>query len=153
MSNKTEITRWNPFNELEDLQNRAKSFFIRPNGGPSLLGIAGAEADWIPAVDVTEDENEFMITADLPDVTKENVKVSLDEDMLTIQGERHHEKEDKQKTYHRIERSFGKYTRSFQLPKDVDAGKIDAKFEAGVLKVHLPKKPAKSQAAQEIKVS
>ena len=78
---------------------------------------------------------------------------ALSERLLTIQGERHHEKEETQTTYHRRERGFGKYTRSFQLPKDVDAGKIDARFEAGVLKIHLPKKPARSEAAQEIKVS
>ncbi len=152
MITKTELTRWNPLNELEDLQNRTKSFFMRPNGGPSLLGMAGVDADWTPAVDVSEDDREYLITADLPDVTKEDVKVSIERDMLLIQGERHQEKVDSQRKYHRAERRYGRYLRTFQLPKEIDAEKIEAKFDAGVLRVRLPKIPAKSHVTHEIKV-
>jgi HSP20 family protein len=152
MTPQSELTRWNPLNELEELQSRAKSFFMRPNGGPSLLGTAGVDADWTPAVDVSEDDHEFLITADLPDVTKENVKVSIEDNMLVIQGERQQEKVEKDRKYHRTERSYGRYLRSFQLPKDIDAQKIEARFSSGVLKVHLPKIPVASHAAHQIKV-
>jgi HSP20 family protein len=104
-------------------------------------------------MDVTEDEKEFTITADLPDVKKDDVKITLHEGLLTIHGERKHETEEKNKKYHRVERSFGSYTRSFQLPKDVDPDKIQAQFEEGVLHVHLPKAPESKPKQQEIKVS
>lgn len=104
-------------------------------------------------MDVAEDDKEFTITADLPDVNKENVKVTIEEDTLTIQGERKHEEEEHKKKFHRIERSFGKYVRSFQIPRDVEVGRIEAKFEGGVLKVHLPKREQEAKQQQEIQVS
>jgi HSP20 family protein len=140
-------------NELEDLQNRARSIFARPEGGRGMFGIAGSDVDWTPAVDVAEDDKEFTITADLPDVPKENVKVSIENDTLTIQGERTHEEEEHKKKYHRIERSFGKYVRNFQIPRDVEVGGIEAKFEGGVLKVRLPKKETAPENKQEIPVT
>lgn len=148
-----QLTKWNPINELEDLQNRARMIFQRPNGGRSIFGPSEFESDWTPAVDVAEDEKEFTITADLPEVTKENVKVTVEDDQLVIQGERTHEEEENKKKYHRIERSFGKYVRSFQIPRDVQTDKIEAKFESGVLKVHLPKREQKAKPQQEIPVS
>lgn len=147
MTPKTQMTRWNPFGEWEDFRNLAKTFLARPDGGT-----AEVDTDWTPAVDVTEDDKEYTITADLPDVTKDNVKVTVNEGMLTIQGERRHEEEEKKKKYHRIERSFGRYTRSFMLPKEVDPAKIEARFDAGVLKVHLPKSVEVKAPTQEIPV-
>lgn len=153
MTLKNEINKWDPISELEELQNRVKSFLTRKGDGLSLLNLGEMESDWTPAVDVSEDDREFMITADLPDVTKENVRVSVDEDILTIQGERQHESEEKTRKYHRVERSIGKYARSFHVPKGVDCGKIEAQFKAGVLKVHLPKKADFVQQAHDIPVS
>ena len=152
MTPRTQITRWNPFSELEDLQNLAKSFLTRFDEGPMLRQIAQGNVDWTPAVDVAEDDKEFTITADLPEVTKDNVKVTLSEGLLTIQGERRHEDEEKDRKYHRIERSFGKYVRSFQLPSEVDPEKIEAQFDSGVLKVHLPKTMGTPQEIHEIAV-
>lgn len=147
------ITKWNPFKELEDLQNRTRSLFLKSGMNGSLLDDTLVEADWVPEVDVAEDDNEFTITADLPDVPKDQVKVFMEDGSLVIQGERHREKEEKKKRYHRIERSYGKYVRSFQLPEEVDPAKIDAKYHDGVLTLHLPKAPGKKQARQEITVS
>jgi HSP20 family protein len=149
----TAITKWNPFKELEDLQNRTRSLFLKSGTNGSLLDDTLIEADWVPEVDVAEDDNEFTITADLPDVPKEQVKVFMEDGALVIQGERHREKEEKKKRYHRIERSYGKYVRSFQLPEGVDPGKIDAQYRDGVLTLHLPKAPGQKQSRQEIKVS
>lgn len=146
------ITKWNPFKELEDLQNRTRSLFLRSGSNGTLLDETLAEVDWVPEVDVAEDEREFTITADLPDVPKDQVKVFMEDGALVIQGERHREKEETKKRYHRIERSYGRYVRSFQLPEQVDAAKIDAKYHDGVLTLHLPKAPGRRQERQEIKV-
>ena len=111
-------------------------------------------ADWAPAVDIAEDDDAYEITADLPDVNKDHVKVTSNDGYLTITGEREHEKEekDKKKKYQRIERSYGRYERSFRLPDDVEADKVEAKFKNGVLKLTLPKSEEKKPKELEIKV-
>ena len=157
MKETTEITRWNPFQEFEDLQDRFRSLFLRTgngNGNKGELAEIGELADWSPAVDVTEDDKEYLITADLPEVDKKDIKVTAEDGRLTISGERKREKEEKKKTWHRVERSYGKYVRSFRLPDEVEAGKVDASFKNGVLTVHLPKSPEKAKAkkANEIPV-
>jgi len=152
MNVRNEITKWNPFRELDELQDRMKSLFLRSGDSGSLLGHTTTEADWLPAVDVAEDDKEFTLTADLPDIQKDQVKVSVKNGFLTIQGERHQEKEEKKKKYHRIERSYGKYFRRFQVPDSVDASKIEAAYTDGVLTVHLPKCPEKAPATQKIEV-
>lgn len=152
MTPRNEITRWNPANEIEEFQNRIRSL-MNPDGAQSILGLMGAQADWTPAVDVSEDDHEFLITADLPDVSKENVKVTVEENILTIQGERKHESEETRKKFHRVERSIGRYARSFQVPRRVDCGRIEAEFDSGVLKVHLPKKEESAPSRQEIAVA
>ena len=152
-----ELTKWEPFGELNrelgDFRNRMMSLLHRGNGGEWRAIEEGSEfADWLPAVDVSEDDNEYLIKADLPEVSKDQVKVSMDDGRLTIQGERKHEEETKKKKYHRIERSYGRYTRSFRIPEDVEPDKIDAQFKAGVLTVHLPKSEAKKHKEKEIAV-
>jgi len=149
----TAITKWNPFKELEDLQNRTRSLFLKSGSNGSLLDELVPDAEWVPKVDIAEDEQEFTITADLPDVPKDQVQVFMEDGALVIQGERHREKEEHKKRYHRVERSYGKYVRSFQLPEEVDPAKIDARYQDGVLTLHLPKTPGKKQARQEIQVA
>ena len=140
MNELAKIPRWNPFKEFEDLQNQMRSLFaLTGNGGPGLLPGGDEFADWSPAVDVSEDDKEYTITADLPNIDKKDVKVTQDDGMLTISGERRREQEEHNKKWHRVERSYGKYIRSFQLPDEVDHKKIDAVFKNGVLNITVPK--------------
>ena len=147
------LTRWDPFKEMEELQNRfAKLFSL----APTRLGDVGKESitvtEWAPSVDILEDEKEYLVKADLPDVKKEDVKVTVEENVLTITGERKFEKEEKNKKYHRIERSYGNFLRSFTLPAGAEGSKVSAEFKDGVLKVHLPKSEKAKQKAVEVKV-
>ncbi len=106
-----------------------------------------------PSVDITEDEKEYLVKADLPEVKKEDVKITVENGVLTITGERKFEKEEKDKKYHRVERSHGNFLRSFTLPDGADASKVNAEFKDGVLKVHLPKSDKAKPKAVEVKVS
>jgi len=152
MNELAKIPRWNPFKEFEDLQNQMRSLFaLTGNGGPGLLPGGDEFADWSPAVDVSEDDKEYTITADLPNIDKKDVKVTQDDGMLTISGERRREAEERKKTWHRVERSYGNYVRSFQLPDEVDHKKIDAVFKNGVLKISLPKSKEKTKKTKKTK--
>ncbi len=127
--------------ELNELQNQLASLFHRRAGEGDAFAEAALKADWASAVDIAEDDEEFLIAADLPELKKEDVQVAVKDGVLSISGERKHESEetDKKKKFHRIERSFGRYVRSFRLPDNVDPEKVKAKFEDGVLRVRLPK--------------
>jgi HSP20 family protein len=148
------LTRWDPFKEMEDLQSRfAKLFGLAPprggNGGKELMTVT----EWAPSVDIIEDEKEWLVKADLPEVKKEDVKVTVENGVLTITGERKLEKEEKEKKYHRIERSYGNFLRSFTLPDYADGSRVSAEFKDGVLKVHLPKSEKAKPKAIEVKVA
>ena len=150
------ITRWDPFKELDELQNRLSTLFGRPpirkNGSKDE---ALAVAEWAPVVDIVEDDveddNEYLIKAELPEVKKEDVKVTVQDDVLTISGERMFEKEEKGRKYHRMERAYGSFARSFTLPEDADGEKVAAEFKDGVLKVHLPKSEQAKPKSIEVK--
>jgi len=107
---------------------------------------------WSPAVDIVEDENQFVIKAELPEIKKEEVHVTVDNGVLTISGERKFEKEEKNKRYHRVERSYGSFTRSFSLPEGADPGKVRAEFKDGVLQVHVQKSETARPNNIEVKV-
>ncbi len=109
-------------------------------------------AQWSPLVDITEDEKEYLIKAELPDVKKEDVRLTVENDVLAISGERTFEKEEKGKKYHRIERAYGSFVRSFTLPEDADGSRVTADFKDGMLQVHLPKSQKAKPKAIEIKV-
>ena len=148
------VTRWDPFKEMDDLQNRLAKFFgLTParvaNGGQELMTVA----EWAPSVDISEDDKEWLVKADLPEVKKEDVKVTVENGVLTVTGERKFEKEEKDKKYHRIERSYGNFFRSFTLPEGADGAKVSADFKDGVLKVHLPKNEKAKAKAVEVKVA
>ncbi len=96
-------------------------------------------SQWTPLVDIIEDNNEYLVKAELPELKKEEVKVNVENGQLTISGERKSEKEEKGKKFHRIERSYGSFLRSFTLPESVNADTVSAEFKDGVLSVHLPK--------------
>ncbi|TAJ35162.1 MAG: Hsp20/alpha crystallin family protein, partial [Nitrospirae bacterium] len=110
-------------------------------------------AEWAPLVDIVEDEKEYLIKAELPEVKKEDVKVTVQDDVLTITGERKYEKEEKGKKYHRVERAYGSFERSFTLPEDADGAKVNAEFKDGILKVHVAKSEKAKPKSIEVKVS
>ena len=145
------IVRWDPFRDLESMPARLNRMFgDRPFRGTFDNELSFAE--WAPAVDVQETEKEYIIKADLPEVRKEDVKVEYEDGVLTVEGERKLEKEDKGRTYHKIERGYGKFVRRFALPTEVDGMKVAAEFKEGVLNVHLPKS-ANGKRAIAVKVA
>jgi len=149
---------WNPFRELDEVQNRLSAFFGGfPEFGkvPRRMFGNGDKAlpDWAPPMDISEDEKEYLVKADLPEMKKEDVKVIIENGVLSVSGERKSEKEEKKKKFHRIERSYGTFLRTFTLPEDADSAKIAAEFKDGVLKVHLPKSSAAKPKPVEVKVA
>lgn len=147
------LVRWDPFRELEDMSERLNRMFSRPaatakNGKESLT-----VADWIPTVDISETDGEYVIKAELPEVKKEDVKVTLEDGVLTLTGERRQEKEEKNTKYHRVERSYGSFVRSFSLPDLVDETKVKAEYKDGMLNLHLPKSEKAKPRAIEVKVA
>src|ERR1700747_3286043 len=130
------LTRWEPLREMEEFQNRLSTLFGRPqrrgNGRESIT-----LPEWTPLADITEDDKEYVIKAELPELRKEDVKVTVENGVLTISGERKFEKEEKKKKYHRVERGYGSFVRTFALPEDADANKVKAEFKHGILEVHL----------------
>jgi len=148
------ITHWDPFKEMEGLQHRLSGYFGRPlmrRGHDEEESITAAE--WAPLVDIIEDDREYLVKAELPEVKKGDVKVSVENGMLTIRGERQFEKEEKGKKYHRVERGYGSFVRSFALPDIADADKVSAEFRDGVLRVHLPKTEKAKSKQIEVKVA
>lgn len=149
---RNKLTIWSPFRELDEFENRLGSFFRR--GFPRWTGDGDTVAlpEWSPQVDISEDEKEYLVKADLPEMKKEDIKVTFENGLLSISGERKAEKEEKKKTYHRIERSYGKFERTFTLPEDADATKLTAEFKDGVLKVHVARNLATKPKAIQVKV-
>ena len=147
------LTRWDPFREMDDLQKRVNSIFgLTPQRPPNGKEETMTVAQWLPLVDITEDGHEYLIKAELPEVRKEDVKVTVESGVLTISGERKFEKEEKDKRYHRIERSYGSFTRSFSVPDDADDAKVAAEFKDGVLTVRLTKSEKARPKSVEVKV-
>lgn len=144
--------KWNPFRELEDLLELYRPLPRRGRQGESHEIMT--TADWAPAVDIQETDKEYVIKAELPEVKKEDVKVTLNEGVLVIQGERSMEKEEGEPKgkYHRIERSYGSFARSFSLPEDVASDSISAEHKDGMLYVHLPKHEVPPAKSVEVKV-
>ena len=144
------IVRFDPFRELEAMTNRLNRLF-----DPSLLrrddpdGFSG----WAPAVDVEETDKEYRVKADLPEVPKKDVKISIEDGILTIEGERKQEKEDTNKKFHRVERLYGKFVRRLNVPSDVAQDQIAAEFTNGVLNVRLPKSAVAKPRNVEVKIA
>ena len=143
---------WNPSRELAELSDSLNRVFGRmPRGGNE--NEAMTVADWIPLVDISETTEEYVITAEIPEVKKEDVKVTLEHGVLTVQGMRRQEAEEKGKKYHRVERSYGSFVRSFSLPDFVDDAKMQAVVKDGILTLHLPKSEEAKPKAIEVKVA
>ena len=143
------LIRFEPIRELEDMTNRLNRLFGKL---PSAATDGEAFADWAPAMDVQETETEYVLKADLPAVKREDVKVSVEDGILAVEGERKMEKEEKNNKFHRIERSYGKFVRRMAVPSDVDQQKLQAEFKDGVLNVHLPKSAAAKPKTVDVKV-
>jgi len=145
------MTRWDPFKELEEMSTRLNRFFGGRKSGEGDESLTVAQ--WAPAVDVSETDKEYLIKAELPEIKKEDVKVTVDDGVLSITGERRQEKEEKGKKFHRIERSYGSFSRSFTLPDDADGARIAAEFKEGMLNVRLPKTEKPKTSATEVKIA
>lgn len=129
------IVRFEPFRDLTAFQDRVNRLFTDLYGGRE----EGVLSTWVPAVDIYEDEKKALVLkAELPDVNKEDVSVTVENNTLTLSGERKLDSEVQKERYHRIERAYGRFSRSFSLPTSVDAGQIAAEFKNGVLTVRLP---------------
>ena len=154
MNTPNKVVAWNPLREIDEAQNRLSRFFL--GGFPNRMGSGEipslAVADWSPEVDISEDDHGYLLKADLPEMKKDDVKVTVEDGILSVSGERRTEKEDRKKKFHRIERSYGTFRRSFTLPEDADSTKVTAEFRDGVLKVHLPTTPIARSKAIEVKV-
>lgn len=144
-------THWHPKRDLELLQNRLQLLFESPLGLFRGRSQESFESEWTPLVDIAENDKEFTIKADLPEVKKEDVKVTLEDGSLCISGERKQEK-DGQKRFHRIERPYGPFERRFSLPEAALADKMKADFENGMLRVHIPKAEEKRRETMSIEI-
>jgi HSP20 family protein len=141
------ITRWDPFRDVVALQNRVNSLFRDFNDGDSPL----TTASFVPAVDVYEDAQKVTLKLEVPGIEEKDLDVRVENNTLTVKGERKFEKEEKEENFHRIERRYGSFYRAFTLPSTVDTENVQAHYNAGVLKLELKKK-AEAQPKQ-IKVN
>lgn len=132
------ITRWRPFRDLVSFQDEMNrlfdDFFSQP-----MKRSEWTEGVWSPSVDLSETKDNVMIKAEIPGMTKDDIKISVQDNIITLKGEKKQEKEEKDANYHRIERNYGSFCRSFNLPTAVKADKIKATYKDGVLQVNLPK--------------
>jgi HSP20 family protein len=155
MNTSNKVIAWNPLREIDEAQNRLSRFFL--GGFPHRMGNGEipslAVADWSPEVDISEDDRGYLLKADLPEMKKDDVKVTVEDGVLNVSGERKTEKEDLKKKFHRVERCYGTFRRSFTLPEDADSTKVTAEFRDGVLKVHLPTTTTPKSKAIQVKVA
>ena len=146
------VTPWRPFGEIEDWERRFEDFFGRP-----MLRLPVEEKGWMPVLDIFEKDDKFVVKAELPGMKEEDIDVSVVGDALMIKGEKKTETEVKEENYYRCERAYGSFYRSVPLPSTVDANKVEANFEDGVLEVTLPKsaeiKPKKIAVAAKKRAS
>ena len=146
------LVRWTPFEGVDDLFNRMMPSLMRSG---QRLGVADGGRmviEWAPSADISETDKEYLIRAELPAVKREDVKVTIDQGMISISGERKQHKEDKTEKFHRVETFQGSFARSFSLPDDVDTAAIQCDSREGMLTVHLPKKAQKKSTPIEVTV-
>lgn len=149
------LMRWDPFRELEDMNDRLNRVFGRSGlarGAEGSNKDALVAFDWAPSVDIAETAEEFQIKAELPDVKKEDVKINIEDGVLRISGERRQEKEEQGKKWHRVERTYGSFLRTFTLPANVDDSKVQAEYKDGMLTLRLPKSAQAKPKSVEVKI-
>ena len=134
------LIRWEPVRELNTIQNEMNRLFNTFfEAGPGQTGGQTAARRWLPAMDLVEDGDEFVLRADLPGLSEDDVNIELEDNVLTISGERKSEHEERSEGYYRLERASGSFSRSLTLPEGVDPEKVQARFDRGVLEVKIPK--------------
>jgi HSP20 family protein len=152
MKNINAITTWSPIGGLDKIGRSFLSLF--PNASPTFgWGETGGACDWAPEVDVVENDKEYTLTADLPEVRKEDVHVSLQNGALAIYGERAPREQGESLVYHRSERAYGKFGRTFYLPENAMGEKAKAEFRDGALSVHIPKTEETAVDRREIPIA
>ncbi len=132
------IVRWEPLRELGSLQNEMNRLFNTVFDTPAP-GNGGTLRRWVPAMDLVESVDHFVLRADLPGMSEEDIKIEFEDGTLTVSGERRAEHEEREEGYYRVERAFGAFSRSLTLPKGIDAEGVTANFDRGVLEVRIPK--------------
>jgi len=147
------LIRWEPFRDTDAMLRRLGAMELGrwPNFA-AATGNGGKTAEWSPAADISETDKEYLVKAELPGVKREDVKVTQEDGVLTIEGERKYEKDEKGEKTHRVERFYGTFSRSFSLPDDADMTSIKAETKDGVLNVHIPKLKVEKPKPVQIKV-
>jgi HSP20 family protein len=135
------LVRWDPIGELDSLQGDMNRLFDRFFEGRTPNGMSRR---WIPAMDLVETDDHLVLRGDLPGMTEDDIDIEIKDSVLTVSGERKAEHEDKGEGYHRVERAFGRFSRSLSLPQGIDPDKVEAQFDKGVLEVRIPK-PAEAK--------
>jgi HSP20 family protein len=143
------LSRWEPFRDLFSLRADMDRLFNTFFGNMPQEG----EMMWAPVVDISENNGMIDVKAELPGMKKDDIKVSVHDNTMTITGERKHENETKDKTFHRIERVYGRFSRTIALPAEVDADKIKANYKDGVLSISLPKPESKKPKQIEVEIN
>ena len=143
------LIRWEPFSAMDDIFGRFPNLL---NRWPRYGGTSEQNFEWSPSVDISETGKEYLIRATLPAVKKEDVKVTFEEGMLTLSGERRQQEEQKDEKFHKIESFYGNFSRSFALPDAIDAKAIRAESKDGVVTIHVPKREAEVKQPTTIKV-
>lgn len=134
------ITRWDPFRDLISLRDRMNKLFEDSISRSQMVDQDFSEGAWRPLVDIYETAEKIVLIADLPGISQDDIELKIENSNLTIRGERQMDKEIQKEDYHRIERAFGSFTRTFALPQSIDPDKIIAEHKDGILEVILPKK-------------
>ena len=133
------LVRWEPARELSSLQSEMNRLFNTFFDTPTSGGNGGGARRWVPSMDLVETDDHFVLRADLPGLSEGDVAIELEDNVLTVSGERKAEHEEKKEGFYRVERSYGQFRRSLTLPDGVDADAIAARFDRGVLEVRIPK--------------
>src|ERR1700759_3835956 len=141
------INRWDPFREVVALQNRVNNLFREMNDSDSPL----TTASFVPAVDIYEDSKKVVLKLEVPGIEEKDLDIRVENNTLTVKGERKFEKEEKEENFHRIERRYSSFYRAFTLPSTVDSEHVQASYQNGILKLELSKKP--EAQPKQIKVS
>jgi HSP20 family protein len=144
------VIKWEPFRDVDDMFDRFFAETLRR--WPRQNAEGRAALDWAPAADVTETDGEYLIKADLPEVRKEDVSITVEDGVLTLSGERRQEKREESEKLHRVERAFGSFARRFALPENADEQAIRAESRDGVILIHIPKHKVEQPRPRQIEI-